>query len=160
MNGAKGWVIALSGLWLAAGLQAGLAPYLTVLGAAPDFPLIVLTVVCLFASRTAATCLGFLAGLLYGAVAGANLAHYVISRTVTGFGAGWANAIGFEPNVWVAGLAAAVGTLVSQLLLLLLAPPASIPAYLGDTIGSAMVNGVLAMPVYALLNRFLRPPTF
>lgn len=160
MNGAKGWAIALVTLWIAAGLQAGLAPYLTLLGAAPDFPLIVLSVLCLFASRTAATVLGFFTGLLYGALAGANLAHYVISRTITGFGAGWANAIGFEPNLWVSAAAAAIGTLVSQFLLLLLAPPASIPAYLGDTIGSAMVNGVLAMPVYALLNRSLRPPTF
>lgn len=96
-------------------------------------------------------------GLFYGGPAGANVAHYIISRTITGFAIAAARTMGLEPNAVTAPLATSFGTLFAQFLLLLLAPPNSIPDFLGDTIGSAVTNGVLAMPVFALLNRILGP---
>jgi hypothetical protein len=48
-------------------------------------------------------------------------------------------------------------TIVAQLILMFFAPPPGIASFLGATIGSAMVNGVLAVPVHALLRRILGP---
>jgi len=145
------------GLWFAGGLQQAIAPKLAIAGAHPDFFLISLAAGSLFMGRSQAALLGFLCGLIQGALAGANLMHYVISRSVGGFFAGWSRTTTLEPN---AILAAATGfflTLVSQVLLMFLAPPKQLIPYLTATIIAAAYNGVLVLPVYSLLKRFIRP---
>ena len=150
-----GLAIAL-GLWLAGGLQEAIAPKLAIAGASPDFLLISLAAGALFLSRSRAAALGFACGLIHGGLAGANLMHYVISRSVGGFLAGWSRSTTLEAN---AILAAATGfflTLVSQTLLMFLAPPKQLLPYLGATILAAAYNGVLVLPVYFLLKRLVR----
>lgn len=88
-------------------------------------------------------------------MAGANLAHYAVSRTVAGFAGASSRAIGFEINIAVVGVTAALMTLVAQTVFMFLAAPKGIAAFLGDTIGSAVYNGVLAIPTYLLLRRVL-----
>jgi hypothetical protein len=48
------------------------------------------------------------------------------------------------------------GTLLAYLLMMVPAPPPEVGRYLRDTIVAAMYNGVLAIPLYALLRRTLR----
>jgi rod shape-determining protein MreD len=144
-------------LWAAAVLQHGLAARLSVFGASPDLLLAAMAPIALLSRPAGALWCGFFCGLAYGAVAGANLAHYVVSRCLTAFGLSSANLLGIEFSVLAAGVLTALATICAQLLLLFLAPPASIGAFLTATIGSAMYNGVLAMPLYALLRRLFRP---
>jgi len=152
------WFVAIVGPYIAAAFQQGLAPRFTFVGIVPDFLLVFVAVFALFSSRPAATANGFFAGLLEGALAGVNLTHYVLSRTLAGFFGGAASAFNFQPNMGVAALMAAALTAISQVLLFFLAPPSGIGRFLGDTIGAAMYNGVLAIPVYALLRRILVTP--
>lgn len=143
--------------WLGGALQQSVAPRLSLLGARPDFLLIALSVLSLFGPRATGAWLGFGAGLVHGALSMANMAQYVISRTVSGFFVGWSNDLHLRSGPQLAGLTTAAATLVAQLILLFLAPTTHIAGYLGATIKSAVYNGVLAVPLYLLVRGFSGP---
>jgi rod shape-determining protein MreD len=156
MKGARGFIVAAIALWLGAVLQQSLGRY-GILNARPDYLLVMLSCLCLYASRSGGALAGFAAGLLSGAITGANLTQYIFSRTVAGFGDAWARHLGLDPNAVTAAVNSFFMTVVAQLILMFFAPPPGITSFLGATIGSAMVNGVLAVPVNALLRRILGP---
>lgn len=149
-------VVALLLLWLGASVQFALAPRMAIFGCPPDLFLAVLLPASLVARRSGATLFGFLAGVLQGGVAGANLTHYAISRAFAGFCGSWARGMLAEPHGLLVFLHAAIGTLLAQLLLMFLAPPSEIARYLFATIGTAVYNGVIAIPVHAILRRTVR----
>jgi rod shape-determining protein MreD len=156
----KGWKIALAAaisLWVAGGLQESVAPRLQLAGASFDFIIIVISVLGLAGDRRSASLVGFFGGVVQGGLTGANLGSYVISRTLTGFVCGSIASLEFERNPVVAGLMCAGMTLVAQVSLMFIAPPAAITPFLLATIGSALVNGVLAMPCHAVLRKFYEP---
>ncbi|RYG35557.1 hypothetical protein EON81_12365 [bacterium] len=150
-------IVAAIALWLAGGCQATLAPRLGIGGAVPDFPIIVLAVLAPWLPRSGATVLGFFAGLVHGAVAGANLTAYAISRTLTGFGLGSMSSLELEPSVLLAMITAAIATLIAGLISLFLAPPPALTPFILATIGSAIYNGVLAAPAHLILGRLAFP---
>lgn len=145
-------------LWIAAVLQQGLSPQVGLLGAQPDFLLVAVGALGLCLTRPSAAVAGFVAGVLQGALAGANLTHYVVSRTVAGFCTAWSRRLRFESTWLAVFMTIAMTTVVAQLLFMFTAAPRGIAEFLGDTIIQAMYNGVLAIPVYALLKRVLNPP--
>lgn len=144
-------------LWVAAILERGLAPHMALFGATPDFLLLVTTVSGLMMSRPGGAVTGFGAGLIQGALIGANLSHYVVSRALGGFMAAWSRHLRFENNSIVLVLATAALTVFAELTFMVTAGPKGIAGFLGDTMGTAIYNGVLAIPVYALLRRVLNP---
>lgn len=144
-------------LWVAGGLQQSISPRIAIFGASPDFLLTALAAGSLFMNRAQGSWFGFACGLIHGALAGANVTHYVISRTTGGFFAGWSRTTTLEPNYILAAGTAFFLTLFSQVLFMFLAPPAELGPYLGATIIAAVYNGVLVLPVYFLLKRILRP---
>jgi rod shape-determining protein MreD len=157
VKGIKGVLIAAVLIWLAAGLNMGVAGKIAILGGNPDFLLITMGTLGLFSSRLGGAWLGFFCGFVYGSLAGANLTQYIISRTIGGFAAGWLNDAGFQGSIGMAGLSAVIVTLISQLLLMFSAPPNDVASFLGDTIRMALYNGVLAMPFYVGLSKILEP---
>ncbi len=150
--------VAIICLWMAGGCQQTLAPKMAIFNAVPDFLIVSVACLGLLSARYAASLVGFFAGLIHGCLAGANLAAYAISRTLAGFLTGWFNSFELEANVLVALATAFVSTIVAQLLLMFIAPPQEIGVFLLATVGSAVYNGVIAMPVYALLKRIVDPP--
>ena len=124
-------------LYLAAVLQQAAAPRWSIFGATPD---------------------GFFFGLVQGCLPTANVTHYVVSRTLAGYGIAKANSLRLNPSLGLAFGTAAVATIVAQVIWMFIAAPPDIGGFLGDTIVSAMYNGVLAMPLYALLKRILGSP--
>jgi len=144
-------------LWVAGGCQLTVGPRIAIVGAVPDFLMISAACLGLFATPRGGALAGFLAGVLHGALAGANLGSYAVSRAVAGFLAGTMNTFEFESSPVVAFFVTGVTTIVAQLLLMFVAPPPSLISFLLATIGSAVYNGVLAMPLYALLRRILDP---
>ncbi|HLK14818.1 MAG TPA: hypothetical protein VKT78_08435 [Fimbriimonadaceae bacterium] len=144
-------------LFVCAVLQQALAYRLAIFGARPDFMLVALSALGVFANRAGGMALGFFDGLIIGALSGANLQHYVASRTVTGLLLGWTSGNELPRSLPAVGVIAAVTTVFAQLVLMFLAPPHSIGSFLADTIRGAVYNGVLAIPVYALLKKLLAP---
>lgn len=157
MKGFRGFLIASISIWIAAVLQQGLAHRWAIWGAAPDFLLIVVSCLCLYASRAGGAVIGFFAGFAAGAIAGANLSQYIFSRTIAGFCDAWSRNLGLDANAVAAAINGFAVTVFAQLILMFFAPPAGIAAFLGATIASATVNGVLAVPVHALLRRIIGP---
>lgn len=143
-------------LYLAASMEQGLRSW-TLLGGGPDYLILALGGLCLFAGRAAGAIIGFFDGLLYGALAGANLWQIVLTRTVAGFLIAWVADSGIERNVFSAFLMGVSAVVVCRIGLMFLAPPPTILPFVGDTIRTAVFNGILAMLLYTALNRFLGP---
>jgi len=158
MRSYKGWFIGAILLWIAGGFQLSLSYPMSIWGASPDFLLVVVVVWSLFAERRNGAAMGFFAGTIQGAVAGGHLATYSVIRTVIGFVVGWLTGLEFEGNIAVAFIVTASATTVAQIAYLLLSPKGAILPFLLATIVSAMYNGVLAMPLYALLKKVADSP--
>jgi rod shape-determining protein MreD len=150
-------VTSVIGLWVAIILQQAVATRVAIFGARPDFLLLFIVPLSLMTGRAGGATLGFFAGLLQGAAVGAFLAQYVVSRTLAGFAASWSRATGLQLNWGVASVSTILLTLISRLIYMFLAAPPEVMRFLGDTIGSAFYNGVLAIPVYMLLQWVLGP---
>lgn len=156
MRGWRGGLICGATLYVSAAAQQGLGQW-TLLGGRIDFLVCALSVLALFTSRTGGAAVGFAAGWLYGSLDGANMWQYVATRTVVAFLISWLAEAGMERNLFSAMLVGFGGIALCQLGMMFLAPPAAIPAFLGDTIRTAVYNGVFAMLFYAVLNRILGP---
>jgi cell shape-determining protein MreD len=144
-------------LLLTAALQQSLAPRIAILGAAPDFILTLIGAASLFLSRGAAAFLGFLLGVAMGSLSGANMTHYVVSRTVAAFLAAWSRELHLEPHKATVFFTVFLTTVIARVVFMFLAAPSGIAGYLGATILSGIYNGLLGIPVYALLWKAFRP---
>ncbi len=147
--------LALLCLWLGSVLHESFLGRTAILGMQPDF---VTLIVLLAAVRTrpgVAALTGFVGGLLLGGPAGADLSAYLVSRTLAAFGVSFAVLTGIQITSWSTAALVLVGTAVSQVLFLFLAPTPDIARFLGVTIGTAITNGVVAGFLDALLRRTL-----
>jgi cell shape-determining protein MreD len=160
MKGLGGVLVSIALLWLAGVAQMALAPRMEIGHGIPNFLLVALACLSVYGNRRSATMVGFGAGLIEGVLAGANLTLYVASRTVAGFLVGWFNALDVEVNAILCVVTAIVVTLFAQFLLLFLgAHHGPLPPFLEGTLVTAVYDGVIALPVYALLNRLLSVPS-
>ena len=83
---------------------------------------------------------------------------FAATRAIVGFLIGWLNSLEFEGNVVVALVVTAASTVFTQVAFLFMNPRGAILPFLLATIGSAMYNGVLAIPLYALLRNVFDSP--
>lgn len=148
-------IAAILFLALATILQSGVFDRYVLLGAQINLPVVVVLCFALISRPSAAGGLGLLSGILTGGISGATLMHYALSRVLAGYAVGTQSKN--EPDgrwaiVWVV-----VGSLISQSVLILLAPPKPLLPAVGATILSAVYNGVVAIPVFALVVRLFRP---
>ncbi len=151
------WPAAALVFYCAAVFQHAVASSFAVFGACPDLLLVVSCSLALVTRPGAAAFVGFWGGLLQGALAGANLTHYVFSRVAACFGLAWTHRLELQVGVLMAALLVALGTIVAQLMLMFLAPSPEIGRYLGDTMVAAIYNGILAIPIYSLLRLLFQP---
>ena len=157
MNSRLNVIVAIILGWSAICLQVSVAPRIALFGALPDFPLIVLLAFCPAFTRVQAAVFGFFLAVGYGGTIGANLWQCVVSYSISGFVLAWINDYRVTPNVPVMFATGFFGTILARLLFMFVAAPPGIASYLGATILSALYNGVLVLPLYALLKRFLDP---
>lgn len=155
MRAARPWIVVGAGLYLAAVLDAGAAEPLSIGAARPQFLLAFLTAFALCLPPRGSLLCGFGAGVLQGALAGANLTHYVISRTLSAFLVSWSRSLKLDPKWWVVGLYGAATCFVAQAILMFLAPPPEIGPFLGATILSAFYTGAITVPTFAAARRVL-----
>jgi rod shape-determining protein MreD len=157
MNKTMAVIVTLVSLWVAGALQVAVAHRVAFWGFHPDFVLVFVVQLAFLMERSAGAITGFLGGVVHAAVVGAHLGTYAASRAVAGFVAAWVRRWGVAQNSVTVAAVVFGCTVLAQLLFLFLSPPRDIVQFLGDTIRSATYNGVLAMPVYALLRRILAP---
>ncbi len=148
----------IGSLFVALIMQQALPDRISILGARPDFILIVTLSLALLTRSPASIVIGFWGGLLHGAMVGANLGQFVVTRMLTAYAASRLNDFDIEIGVVLGSIFIGIGTIAAQLVMMFLAPPRSLGGFLGDTIAMAMYNAVLAVPIYAILRRILREP--
>ena len=144
-------------LYVAALLQSGASYRMDVFGARPDFLLLCGMVLPLVFRPKQGAIIGFFAGVLHGWVTGVSLTVYALVRMVFGYGISRIGKSGYAIDLKVAWAIVTVGSLLSQLIILLLAPPADKGAYIRATIGTALYNGVLALPFFLIARRVFEP---
>lgn len=152
MNG-PGWLVVVVAFVVGAFAKPMAEGQMAVLGARPDLLAVVAFVAALRLRPRGGVSLGFLAGLVTGALAGANMAHWIVSRVLAAFVLGWVGRSQVALSPPVVGAAVAGATLGSQLAFMLLAAPPDIGGFLKATIGAAIYNGVLAVFFDMLLGR-------
>jgi cell shape-determining protein MreD len=154
----RGVLVAIVCLYFAAALQQTFAYRIAIFGAAPDFLLLCAIALGMLAGRTKAALAGFAAGLLHGALAGANIAAYTISRSFAAFVASWTKHIGYEVTLGAVAVITFLCTIIGEIAWMFMGVRSGIGAFLGATIGTALYNAVLVIPLYALLRRVVDPP--
>jgi hypothetical protein len=121
--------------------------------------MVVLVCLGLACNRRGATLLGFGAGLCSGAILGANTTLLVLSRCLAGFVLGSFNTLEVETNWMLAAVLATLLSAIAGLLLVFLGiHHGPLVPYLAGTLGSALYNGAVAAPVYAIA-KILNPGT-
>lgn len=148
-------IAAIFALLIATVLQQGILNRYLILGSQVDLPLVVVMIFALISRPAAAGAFGLLSGILTGGLSGVTLTYYALSRVVGGYLLGTRTET--EPDYRMGAIWVAIGTLVSKIIMILLAPPPAVMPALGATILSAVYNGVVALPVFALIQRLFRP---
>jgi rod shape-determining protein MreD len=129
-------------------------PLHNLLGAQPDFLLTILLCAALLSDAPTGCLLGFVGGLLSSALVGQTVGTLLVSRTIAGFMAGRFTARVFEANTLVVTLGVLVTSLAAFVIQTLAAPPRTgLALWLQATIGGAVWNAALSLPVAALLRR-------
>lgn len=157
MKGVKGFIIAAAAVYLAAAAQAGAASRFGIYGTHLHAPLLILGFLSLYLDRKGGAILGFATGFIEGSMAGANLWQYVLTRVLVGATIAWIAEGGIERNLYTTVLFSMACVVAAEVTFMFFAPPPQVFGFLGDTIRTAVYNGVLAMLLYALFNRFLSP---
>ncbi len=142
-------------IWLAAILQGRAAHALSIHGAQPDLPLIVLACGALLLGSARGTLLGFWAGLLAAASLPMTYGSLFASRIAAGAFAGSFGRSLIRDNLIVPPLVVLAATLLAETISVLMAPgPAvhHVRRWLWLLAGEVLYNTLLALPVSLLLR--------
>lgn len=144
-------------LWFAAVLHQEAVHGMALFGMKPDLLLTVSLTVAVNSTPKGGALAGFLGGWLQGALAGANLTHYILTRTVTCFLASLAGGTELKVTMPICAAIVALATILAQVGLMFLAPSPDLAASLRDTMGTALYNGLLSMPLFGMLRPMFQP---
>lgn len=144
-------------LFLFGVFDIGLAPWLSFRlfngdVSSPQFLLTYALVASLILTPRQAIVVGFFSGALIGWAAGANFIGYTVSRMVTCTMMSYLDHFNIDTSYLLVGVQIAAGTFVAGLIYMIVAPPSAILPFVAATMGSALCNAVLALPMLALLR--------
>lgn len=143
-------------LWVAGGCQQSAAVPASIGVFAPNYLLLVVAVLAPYLPTFGSATVGLLSGIVQGGLAGANLTAYGVSRIIAGLTVGKIHQSELAQSPLVAALTAAVTVVVGQAVLLFLAPTVNVGAFVLATMGTAIYNGVLAVPLDWAIGKVLR----
>lgn len=145
-------------LWVAGGCQQSAAVPASIGPFAPNYLLLVVSVLAPYLPTFGSATVGLLSGIIQGGLAGANLTAYGISRIFAGLAVGKLHQSELAHSPLVAALSAAITVVVGQAVLLFIAPTVNVGAFALATMGTAIYNGVLAIPLDWAIGKVLRNP--
>ncbi len=151
-------VLAAFLIWLAAVLQGRVAHAVSIRGAQPDLPLVVLSSSAILVGSMRGSLLGFWAGLLAAVSLPATYGSVFASRIVAGAFAGSLGSSLIRSNLLVPPLVTLAANLAAEIVSALIDPGRALHHshwWLIQTGGEILYNTALALPVYLLL-RFCR----
>ena len=152
--------VVLAFLFLAAILQGRAAHALSIWGAQPDFPLIVLACGANLIGGESGAVLGLFAGLLTASLVGLDYGSYLTSRTLAGAVAGWLKRLMIRDSVITPFLVVLATTIVAESVFVLMAPAHSLHTWpltlrwIHSVLGGLVYNIVLAYPLYIGLRKY------
>ena len=141
-------------LLIAAGVQGNLPSSISLMGAKPDLVLVVLIAYALASDPVFGAGLGFVAGLIQGSAVGLSLGSFIVTRTITGFLAGFVTTRLFSENPIVPVLSAAWLTLVCEGLLIFVSPRFEWAVSTRIIIGECIYNAFFTLVLYLILRHF------
>lgn len=142
-------------IWLAAVLQGRAAHALSIHGAQPDLPLVVLSCGAFLVGSESGALLGFWTGLLAASAFPATYGSLFLSRIAAGGVAGVFGRSLIRDNWIVPPVVVLATTLLAELIHVLMAPGLAIPhvrLWAGLLGGELLYNTALALPVSLLLR--------
>ena len=148
-------LMAMLAVWAAAVLQGRCAHALSIHGAQPDLPLVVLACASLLVGSARGAVLGFWAGLLAAAAFPVTYGSLFVSRILAGAFAGGFGRSLIRENLVVPPLVVLAATVLAELISVLMAPGAAIHhlrRWLVLAGGETLYNTLLALPVFLLLR--------
>ena len=148
-------VLAAFLLWIAAILQGRVAHAISIRGAQPDFPLVVLSGSAILVGSVRGSLLGFWAGLLAAVSFPASYGSLFAGRICAGALAGSLGSSLIRSNLLVPPLVTLAATLLAEVLCLLMAPGPALHhprRWLIQTGSELLYNAALATPIYLLLR--------
>jgi len=154
--GRQTFVVALV-LIAATVLQGRLAHIISIKGAQPDFPLVVLACGATLIGGSNAIGLAVWAGLLEAATFGMWFGSVLTSRTLAGAFAGSLQRSVIRDSVVVPPLVVLATTVVAEFVFAAMVPSSWLHhahRWLRTVVGELVYNTILSHPVYALLRRF------
>jgi rod shape-determining protein MreD len=144
-------------LVIAGALQQAVAHRIAIGWGVPDFLLVFAIVLSMQRSSDAAAVTGFAAGVFSGALLNEAIAAFSISRMVACVVASRIATSLLDRSPLNVTIVASVCTVVAAATYLFVFPfvvgPPNIGAHLADTIGAAIYNGVIAIPIHLLVQR-------
>jgi rod shape-determining protein MreD len=152
---------AILAVLVAAVLQAGLAPYISIGGVSPNFLLLVVVTIALVSGPASGASAGLASGLIFDLLGTGPVGPMALVLTVTGYLAGLLHEQMFAEG-WLQPLTvlavAALGTEIAYGLILgLLGEGAPFwTSFFSKMLPAAVYNTVLALLIYPWLARFLR----
>jgi len=156
MSWGKGFAYAVL-LFIAIGLQAGLAYSLNVFGAQPDFLLTLALCTALVTDSVVGACVGFLSGLFMAALSGTTVGTYLLSRMLAAWLVGALRKRFVRSGFLVTLFGVAMGTIVAGVLFGLSVPRMGLLRWLTVTFVSALWNSIVALPLVLVLRRLFPP---
>jgi rod shape-determining protein MreD len=151
----------IAAIFVAALLQAGLAPYIAIGGVEPNFLLLVVVTLALVEGPTAGAAAGFASGLIFDLLGSGPVGPMVLVLTVTGYLAGQLHenmfAEGWLLPLTVLGVASLGSEIAYGLILDLLGVGGPfLMTFFTKMLPSAVYDIALALLIYPWLARFLR----
>jgi rod shape-determining protein MreD len=152
---------AAAAVFVAAMLQAGLAPHMSINGVAPNLLLLVVITLALAEGPSAGAAAGFASGLVFDLIGTGPVGPMVLVMVLVGFGAGLLHsqmfAEGWLLPLTVLGIAALGAEIAYGVLLSTLGEGGPFFAgFVDKMLPGAVYDTVLALLVYPWLARFLR----
>lgn len=142
------------GLIVAAGLQGNLPRFVSIFGATPDLVLVVLIAYSMAEDAEFGATLGFIAGLIHGAAVGLSFGSFIVTRTVTGFLAGYVPTRLFSENFLVPAISAVWLTAACETMFLLANPRGELSLVLWTLAGECIQNAIFTCILYFIFRQF------
>jgi len=153
MNNSRFIFVSVILLWVAGGLQQGIAFKLSVFGAQPDYIFVLACLLGLLTDVRTALFIGFAAGLIEGAIIGTDMWQFILTRMLASGICAFLVESRFQRNYGTAAVVTLACTLICGIAFMILALQPNIGGALKATIITAVYNAVLAIMAYVPLER-------